>query len=97
MDLVAVVDTKAEWIDVVGEQKKTKGWIQSNTVTSKESDIAVALLAKKAFDEQDLKNKQEKIASILKNPQFANSVFMNVLRVELNKIAESGIPEDESY
>ena len=75
-EVVAVTQTKGEWIEVVGEQKKKKGWVQDKgNLTGDEIDIAVALSLNKANAEGNPVKKKELVMDILDNTAFEESVF----------------------
>ena len=84
MDMVAVVGSDGDWIEVVGEKSEKKGWIQSNLVSTEEIDVAVGLLAGKALSEKDETKKKEKLQAIVDNPAFSASIFMEDLKQQLN-------------
>lgn len=86
-DVVAVTKTQGDWIQVVGEQKKKKGWVQSKgNLTSDEIDIAVALQLSKVNAEGNPVKKKELIMDILDNTAFESSVFYS----EAEGMIESG-------
>lgn len=85
MDFIAVIKTEDNWCEFVGEKNKTKGWIQKESVSYEKEDIAVALLAGKAFDEKDEEAKKEKIKEIIENTAFVNSVFIENLKSEIEE------------
>ncbi|MFO7889875.1 MAG: SH3 domain-containing protein [bacterium] len=93
MDLIAVVDKKNEWLKVTGKQYKKKGWIQSKVISSRDEDIAVALLAHKAYNKKDKKETKEKIKSILNNAQFSNSIFISDLQEKYNNLIQEQTAE----
>lgn len=80
MNVVAIKNTEDNWIEVVGEKKYTHGWIQNESISKKDIDIAVGLLASKALSEDDDNVKKEKINEIINNKAFANSVFIEKLK-----------------
>jgi hypothetical protein len=86
MEFVAVSKLENEWCEAKGLESKKTGWIKSESVSIKDDDIAVALLAYKAFAETDKNKKKEKIEAIVNNPMFSNSIFIDTLKSALSKI-----------
>jgi len=91
MDIMAVLKSEGDWLEMVGEEKVKAGWIQSEIISEKDEDIALALLARKILVEADDELMKEKIASVLNNPAFAHSVFRTVLEKKLKELAPEEI------
>ena len=91
MDIIAVTNTEGEWLEIVGEEKQKKGWIQSQLVSLKDEDVALALLARKVLAADDDELKKEKIESVLDNPAFTSSVFRSVLEAGLKELSPDEI------
>jgi hypothetical protein len=87
MEFVAVTKPENEWCEAKGQEGKKKGWIKSSSVSLKDEDITVALLAMKAASEPDKNKKKEKIEAIVNNPAFSNSTFIETLKDQLPKPA----------
>jgi SH3-like domain-containing protein len=86
MEFIAVSKLQNEWCEAKGQEGKKTGWINSGSVSLKDEDISVALLAKKALAETSRDKKKEKINAIIKNPSFANSLFIDTLKYCLTRI-----------
>lgn len=86
MEIVAVLKSENKWLEVVGDKKEKKGWIQSEVVSLKDEDVALALLARRVLAEKDNEIKKVKIESILNNSAFTNSVFINDLQIKLKEM-----------
>ena len=82
MEFVAVLQSENEWLEVTGAEKKKSGWIKDGYVSYKDEDIALALLANQALQQDDTEAQKVRISELVKNPAFSNSVFIP----ELNKI-----------
>jgi len=80
MDLVAVTQEKGDWLSVIGEKRKKKGWIKKSDVTMSKIDVTFAVLANKEFQKEDGRSKREKAKDILKNPSFKSPYFTQQLR-----------------
>ena len=91
MDIIAVTNTEGEWLEIVGEEKQKRGWIQSQLVSLKDEDVVLALLARKVLAVEDVELKKEKMESMLDNPVFTSSVFRNVLEAGLKELSPDEI------
>ena len=88
MDFVAIVKTEDGWSEIVGEKNNKNGWVQLETISDKKEDVAVALLAGKAYAEKDEDEQKEKIKAIVDNSAFASSVFIDRLKSEIEEVEE---------
>lgn len=80
MTIVAVIQQKDAWFQVVGESKRPLGWIRKDAVTVDKEDVTTAILATKklrAKDGLDQAKKIEAIAQLAPNP---TSYFIQKLR-----------------
>ena len=68
----------------LSEISEKSGWIQNNGVSFQEADVAVAILATKAFREADPDKRRQLLTGIAENPALSNSVFMAGLRAMLS-------------
>ncbi len=84
MDFVAVVQTEADWLKVVGENRKKKGWVKRSFVSLRGEDVAVGVLTTKALREKKKEKRFQRIKEIIENPAFASSVFIKELIDILN-------------
>jgi hypothetical protein len=84
MEFVAILETDADWLKVVGESRKKPGWIERSAASLKEDDIAVGVLASNALKEKDADKRRQRIIDIIENPAFANSNFIDDLIEILN-------------
>ena len=84
MEFVAILETDTRWLKVMGENRRKKGWIERSAASLKEDDIAVGVLATKAFAEKDDEKRRQRIIDIIENPAFANSGFIDELIARLN-------------
>ena len=84
MDFVAVLETDADWLRVVGQNRRKKGWIKRAAVSLKDEDVAVGVLTSKIMKEKNKEKRIQRLEDIIENPAFANSVFIKDLAVLLN-------------
>jgi hypothetical protein len=102
MNILAIEEVKEDWIKVIGQEKKIKGWIKKEVVTENKEDVAVAILASK----QLMKNGEiipEKIEEFLENLPYKNSVFNEYIRsqiieeeVVIEEVVEEVVMEENS-
>lgn len=85
MSFVAVTESNGEWVRIVGNQKKIKGWIKLNTVSLKDNDVAVGVLYTKLESIEDEQERHKKLQAIVNNPVFENSVFIDELKTQLRQ------------
>ena len=86
MDIIAVKEQKDKWSKVIGARKKEKGWIKSDHISDKRSNIAVALLSQKALNQKDKNEKIKQLKKITSNASFQESSFMPELKEKLDKL-----------
>jgi len=84
MDFVAVLQTDSDWLRVVGQSRRKKGWVKRAAVSLKDKDVAVGVLTSKILKEKNKEKRIQRLEDIIENPAFANSVFIKDLAVLLN-------------
>lgn len=93
MDVVAVLSTKDDWLEVKGKRGSwfTEGWIKKSNITEDEMDLVVAVYYTKASMKEGNK-KREALQEIVDNSDFASSSFINTINDELS---EEPAPEED--
>ncbi|HET8860975.1 SH3 domain-containing protein [Marivirga sp.] len=90
MDVLALMDTKDEWVEVKGKKQGdnwfSTGWVKRTDLSDDEVDIAVAVYAQKAFEIESEDKRTEAIQEILENDAFTSSQFLVDLRDELKEL-----------
>ncbi|WP_296619286.1 SH3 domain-containing protein [Marivirga sp.] len=90
MDVLALMDTKDEWVEVKGKKQGDKwfssGWVKRTDLSDNEVDIAVAVYAQKALEIEDEEERSEAIQEILENESFTSSQFIVDLKDELDEL-----------
>ncbi len=89
MEIIAVVEEWDDWIKVVNEKSKRKGWIKKDVVTYNKIDLAMALLAKRKLEEQDSEQKIKNLEELLENNPYPNSIFISELKNKLEAERDS--------
>ncbi|MBN1466215.1 hypothetical protein JXA02_10655 [candidate division KSB1 bacterium] len=79
MEFVAVLETDTDWLRVLSENRRKRGWIERSAASLREDDVAVGVLASKALREKDAEKSRQRISDIIENPAFANSGFIDDL------------------
>lgn len=85
-NLIAVTDTKEEWLEVVGNQKKIKGWISDEMVSFEKEDIAVAVLITKKLKKDATASE---LRTFIDNIPYEGSVFVEMLEKQYTELLES--------
>ena len=93
MDVLAIEETKEDWIKVIGKERKIKGWIKSDVVTENKEDIAVAIMASKQLINKDNEIIVEKIEEFIEELPYENSIFIEYLK---EKLAEQQAVQEET-
>lgn len=90
MDVMALIDTRDEWVEVKGKSQGEKwfwsGWVKRTDLSDNEVDIAVAVYAQKAFEIENEDERADAIQEIIENESFISSQFMMDLKNELNDL-----------
>ncbi|MCD4834662.1 MAG: SH3 domain-containing protein [Bacteroidales bacterium] len=96
MDVLAIEETKEEWIKVVGEKKKLKGWIKSNTVIESKEDIALSIMVSKELKEKNGDLKIDDIDEFIEKSPYQNSIFISYLKEILaeSKVVDEVLPDE---
>jgi hypothetical protein len=97
MDILAIEEVKEDWIKVIGQKKKIKGWIKKSVVTENKEDIAVAILASKLLM-KDGEIVPEKIEEFLESLPYKNSFFNQYIKsqiIEEEVVIEESVEEVE--
>ena len=84
MSFVAVTESEGDWVRIAGNQNKPKGWIKLDAVSLQENDIAVGVIYTKLQENEDSKEKRQKLRNLITNPVFENSVFIDDLKKRLD-------------
>ena len=94
MNVLAIEETKEDWIKVIGKERKIKGWIKSNVVTEDKEDIAVAIMASKKIIDKNNEIIVEKIEEFIEELPYKNSVFIEYLNGKLAEQQALSVEEE---
>ena len=88
MDIVAVISTQNDFVEVKGKRKDGKwiesGWVKPSNLSYKDVDIAVAKFACKALAIEDAAERTKAINDIIDNSDLQESVFIDQLKGIVN-------------
>ena len=90
MNFVALLETDTDWLKVVGENRRKKGWVKRAAVSLKEEDIAVGVLTSKIIKDKNKEKRMQRLEDLIENPAFINSVFIKDVAVLLNEENDKG-------
>lgn len=101
MNLVAVIQEKEGWIEVVSEGKRQSGWVKKETVLRDKENVTVAVLATRKLREKDGLELTKKWEAILANTPFPATHFASVIRERAAAAAapvavEVAVPEESA-
>ena len=93
MTIVAVIQQKDDWFQIIGEAKKPLGWVRKDSVTVDKEDVTVATLATRKLREKDGLSLDKKIDAIVKISPNPDSFFIQKLREKAASAAsEMAVP-----
>jgi hypothetical protein len=80
MTIIAVTQTKDDWVEATSEGKKLVGWVRKSSVALGKEDVMVAILATKKLREKDGLDHAQKIEAIVNNSPYPASAFIKKLK-----------------
>ena len=90
-EIVAASQQKDDWIKVSGKEKRKSGWIKGSSVT-------VAVLYQRALQISNPRRQLKELLSIVNNPDYANSLFIDKVKTQLPIAADlARIPDNQLY
>lgn len=99
MDIVAVKDTKDDWVEVVGKRSGAtwidNGWVKSGGLSEESIDVATAKFARIALNAGSEDEKIRLINEILENPDLTTSSFISALQKEVQSLTVETIEIEE--
>jgi hypothetical protein len=81
-EFLVIVNEKDEWVEAVGTEKRKKGWIKKEVLSTKDEDIAIATLANKEIIDENgdiLLSKVTGFLEDLPNPDASLAVHLQQL------------------
>lgn len=102
LHIVAITESKEEWFSFVGENKRNKGWLREESLSTSEEDVALAVLASKELKAVGPeKSKLEVLESIIEQSPYPNCKVMSILTTMRDEETEGGDyyeePVEEEY
>ncbi|HBH49512.1 MAG TPA: hypothetical protein DDX98_12770 [Bacteroidales bacterium] len=92
VEFIAVVAEKEEWVEVIGNGKKKKGWIKKEKITLQQEDVATATLASKQLITDGEMN-VEYIPDFLEELPYENTQFALYLQSILDQQVGAAVEE----
>ncbi len=93
VEFVAIVNEKEEWVEVTGAEKRKKGWIKRESVSTSKEDVAVATLAQKDLLDKEGVIVKENLSSFIENLPSGNSQLARYLQDQMANQVESAIEQ----
>jgi len=94
MEMVAVTDTTGHWSKVIGSERRKKGWIRTGNIIFDSREVTIAILVKKAMDENRTLPLSELLDPLKKDLSVPDSYFLKKLEEQI--LAEPESDENES-
>ena len=89
MSIVAVIQEKDGWLQLVGEGHRSLGWAAKGSLTLDKGEVTTAILATKKLREKDGLDREAKIEAIARTAPNPDSAFIQKLR---DRAAASAAP-----
>lgn len=82
MEFVVISERAGDWVEVIGERKQKRGWIEARHVVTDREEVAIAVLARKnVFTNNQLDF--TKLESFLESTPFTQTSFFRQLNTQL--------------
>jgi hypothetical protein len=88
IDIVAIVDEKGEWYNVVGRNNLNSGWVMKEDVSANKEDVGMAILARKELFDSKGNIMDDKLNDFINNAPYPGSQIVAILRDRLIKNVE---------
>lgn len=88
IDIVAVIDEKEGWYNVIGRNNLNSGWIMKENVSVNMEDVGMAILARKEVFDSKGNIMDEKLNDFINNAPYPGSQIVAILRNRLIKNVE---------
>ena len=97
MQFIVVYEKQGDWVKVKGKRKEdgwfTEGWVKSSHITDSKSDINVAVLTVRAFNNTDKNKKIKALKEIIENSDLAGSQFIYDLKEIVENLEMESLEE----
>ena len=88
IDIVAVIDEKEGWYNVVGRNNLNSGWIMKENVSVNMEDVGMAILARKEVFDSKGNVMDDKLNDFINNAPYPGSKIVSILRDRMIKNVE---------
>jgi len=93
MDIIAISSKKDDWLETIGKRAAVKGWIKDKGYSESTTDIATALLVKRALAKSKSSERLTDLLNIYNNSNLAGSSFEEIIIIACRKIDPKAFPE----
>lgn len=98
LEFVVIVGEKDDWVEIIGVQKKKKGWVKKQYLKTKDEDVAVSTLAYKSILSIDGELDNEKVPDFLDELPYRNTAFDGYLQQVADNLVNQAVEESiEEY
>jgi hypothetical protein len=91
MDVIAVLQEKDDWAEVVGEGKKKSGWINRHQITKVKEDVAVAVVANQKIRESGNLSEIDRMKAVVSVAPYQDSYFITRIKEKLAALDQSQV------
>lgn len=95
MDIIAIASRKDDWLETIGKKAAVKGWIKDKGYSESTTDIATALLVKRALAKSKQSERLAELLNIYNNSNLSGSSFEEMIITECRKIDPKAFPDDD--
>lgn len=95
MDIIAIASRKDDWLETIGKKAAVKGWIKDKGYSESTTDIATALLVKRALAKSKQSERLAELINIYNNSNLSGSSFEEMIITECRKIDPKAFPDDD--
>ncbi|BDD06874.1 SH3 domain-containing protein [Aureibacter tunicatorum] len=99
-EMLAIEESKGDWIKVVGKERKKSGWLNTSAVTTKVEDVTTAILMLKKIGNINEDLDIAKAKEFIQNAPYSDSYFIKLLEERVNEqeqaFADETLVEEEN-
>lgn len=93
VEFLVIINEKGEWVEVVGADKKKKGWIKKEVLSTDLEDVAIATLAYKEIFDSNGNMMLDKLPGFLEDLPYPDAGLAGQLKQLMVDQVESAIEE----
>ncbi len=96
IEIVAVIEEKDNWYNVIGKNNRNKGWVPKENVSLDPEDVDMAIIARKELFDSKGNIRDDKLNEFINSAHYPGSKIVNILRNRLiDNMENSASPDDQ--